>query len=334
MFPFLCCRCFRMLLCVCVMLLVAAELSFCLDEVSLDAKWKEWKISYGKKYEDVEEVYWRTIWEQNMRIIEIHNQEAEQGKHSYKLGMNHRGDMGTPDTEARRLSYFRGLLEKNNKSDSLPKSVDYREDGIVTGVRSQGNCGSCWAFSAAGALEGQLARKTGQLLELSPQNLVDCVLDKGCDGGYMGLAYKYVTDNGGLNSEEDYPYVGKQKCRFKPSAVAAQCKGFKMIPKGDEDALAEALNDVGPLSVVLNVGDKTHCLLVSCAGIYYNPECDENQQSHAMLLVGYGETAKGEKYWIVKNSWGEHWGEKGYIRIARDCDNHCGIASQASYPLM
>ncbi|XP_026229291.1 cathepsin L1-like [Anabas testudineus] len=223
--------------------------------------------------------------------------------------------------------------EKNNKSDSLPKSVDYREDGIVTGVRSQGNCGSCWAFSAAGALEGQLARKTGQLLELSPQNLVDCVLDKGCDGGYMGLAYKYVTDNGGLNSEEDYPYVGKkQKCRFKPSAVAAQCKGFKMIPKGDEDALAEALNDVGPLSVVLNVGDKTFDFYKT--GIYYNPECDENQQSHAMLLVGYGETAKGEKYWIVKNSWGEHWGEKGYIRIARDCDNHCGIASQASYPLM
>ncbi|CAK6975004.1 procathepsin L-like [Scomber scombrus] len=214
----------------------------------------------------------------------------------------------------------------------LPNFIDYRKRGMVTRVKNQGNCYSCWAFSAAGALEGQLAKKTGQLLDLSVQNLIDCVTESdGCDGGFITDAFEYVQDNG-LNSEEVYPYIGKQWCRHNTSAIAAQCKGFNKVPEEDEYALAKTLYEVGPVSVAIH-GSLDEFMLYK-NGVFYNPECDKDYVDHAMLLVGYGETAKGLKYWIVKNSYGESWGEEGYLRIVRDRGNHCGIASEASYPLM
>ncbi|XP_067456527.1 cathepsin K-like [Thunnus thynnus] len=325
-----------MLLCVCMLLLVASDLGFCLDEASLDNQWKQWKIKYGKEYNIriYDEEYRRAIWEKNMLMIEAHNQEAEQGKHTYRLGMNLFGDM-TSEEMAEKMPCPRTIEEKVYNMTcplKLPKFIDYRKKNMVTPVKNQGSSGSCWAFSAAGALEGQLAKKTGKLLDLSPQNLVDCVTKcNGCGGGQMIDAFKYVQDNGGMNSEKDYPYIGKkQRCRYKPSAKAAQCKDFIEIPVGNECALADALYKVGPLCVTVDSGNFKHYE----TGVYYDPECDENQAYHAMLLVGYGETRKGLKYWIVKNSYGKSWGEEGYIRIARDHKNHCGIASDASYPLM
>ncbi|XP_040900359.1 procathepsin L-like isoform X1 [Toxotes jaculatrix] len=387
-----------MLLRVCVMLLVASDLGFCLDEALLDTQWKEWKITYGKEYNkrhatraarsyrsslqqptEDEEEYRKGIWKKNMHIIEVHNQEAEQGKHSYRLGMNYLGDLTLKEmsekmtcfqvpTNHAKFSYFKDrtncsmtngykqvmmldfpqttdltLTTKDHRNQvynatcslKAPKSLDYRKKRWVTRVKDQGSCGSCWAFSAVGALEGQLAKTKGMLLDLSPQNLVDCDQESsGCGGGRMTSAFKYVQTNGGINSEEDYPTVAKeQPCRYnKNSAIPVQCKGFKEIPEGDECALAEALHDVGPLSVAMDTSSKTFMLYKS--GVYYNPECDHDSINHGMLLVGYGETAHEEKYWIVKNSFGTKWGEKGYIRVARNRGNHCGIASDASYPVM
>ncbi|XP_018534225.2 procathepsin L [Lates calcarifer] len=333
-----------MLLCVGVMLLVvASDLGLCLDEDDLDTQWEQWKTTYGKEYDDYEEVYRNNNWKKNMRMIEVHNQEAEQGKHSYKLGMNQLGDLDFSPTKTD--IYNQGTMQVCPKDDYrtvvydricsllLPRSVDYREEGMVTPVKNQGHCDSCWAFSAVGALEGQLAKKTGKLLELSPQNLVDCDPESdGCVGGHMTDAFYYVLTNG-INSERDYPYMEeKQPCRYNASAIAAQCKDFKEIPEGDECILAATLYKVGPLSVAINTNHVKFMLYKS--GIYYNPECDKDNISHAVLLVGYGETAEGEKYWIVKNSFGTSWGEDGYMRIARNRDNHCGIASQASYPIM
>uniref|UniRef100_A0A3B4US20 Cathepsin L1-like n=1 Tax=Seriola dumerili TaxID=41447 RepID=A0A3B4US20_SERDU len=317
---YLCCCCFRMLLCACVILLVASDLGFCLDEADLDAQWEQWKNIYEFEYDDDDvEEYWKENWKENMRTIEVHNQEAEQGKHSYKLGMNHLGDK---------------VYYNNWSLAALPKSIDYREKGMVTPVKDQGSCESCWAFSAAGALEGQLAKKTGQLLNLSPQNLLDCDNQShGCKGGYMTTAFEYVAENGGINSEEDYPYMGEvNRCRYKPSATAAQVKDYKEIAEGDECALAQALYHVGPLSVAIDTNHAKFQLYKS--GVYYNPENKKDLLNHAMLLVGYGETAEGLKYWILKNSYGTDWGEEGYIRIARDRGNHCGIASSASYPVL
>ncbi|GLD53250.1 cathepsin L1-like protein [Lates japonicus] len=335
-----------MLLCVSVMLLVvASDLGLCLDEADLDTQWEQWKTTYGKEYDDNEEEYRKNIWKKNMRMIEVHNQEAEQGKHSYKLGMNQLGDLTLREMTAaygQEAKRGRSKLHMNNYKNPvyntycsllLPRSVDYRERGMVTPVKNQGHCGSCWAFSAVGALEGQLAKKTGKLLELSPQNLVDCDPESdGCDGGHMTAAFYYVLTNG-INSERDYPYMKeKQSCLYNASAIAAQCKGFKEIPEGDECALAEALYDEGPLSVAIDTNHRKFLLYTS--GIYYNPECNNNNISHAVLLVGYGETAEGEKYWIVKNSFGTSWGNNGYVWIARNHGNHCGIASDASYPIM
>ncbi|XP_056236454.1 procathepsin L-like [Seriola aureovittata] len=329
----LCCCCFRMLLCACVILLVASDLGFCLDEADLDAQFEQWKNIYEYEYDDDDddddEEHLKEILKEIMHTIEVHNREAEQGKHSYKLGMNH-----LVDTLCLTCLCNVKVYNNNCSLAALPRSIDYREKSMVTPVKDQGSCSSCWAFSAVGALEGQLAKTTGQLLSLSPQNLLDCDRQSdGCEGGQMTEAFEYVEENGGINSEEDYPYMGEtQHCRNKPSAFAAQVKGFEEIPEGDECALAQALYHVGPLSVAIDTNHIKFQLYKS--GVYYNPENKKDLLDHAMLLVGYGETAEGVKYWIVKNSYGTDWGEEGYIRIARDHGNHCGIASEASYPVL
>ncbi|XP_026229273.1 cathepsin K-like isoform X2 [Anabas testudineus] len=321
----------RMCLCLVLLLLLAVLYVNCsLKDETLDIQWEQWKIKYKKKYND-EEDYRRTIWEQNMYLIEVHNCEAEQGKHSYKLGMNYLTDM-TSEEVAEKLTCLKPHRAKF--SDFSRSRKCYLQSRGSTGpdwsTNRMGSCGACWVFSATGAIEGQLAKKTGRLLDLSAQNLLDCVDNNGCNGGHIIDAFEYVQKNG-INSEEDYPYViKKQSCRFNSSAIAAQCKGYRAIPEGDEYELAEALVEVGPLSVAID----SRNISIYTSGVYYNPQCDKDNPGHAVLLVGYGETAEGEKYWIVKNSWGDGWGEKGYIRIARNRENHCGIATDATYPLM
>ncbi|XP_049901976.1 cathepsin K [Epinephelus moara] len=326
---------------VCVLLLVASALSH-LDEASLDAQWEEWRTTHRKEYNGLdEEGIRRAIWEKNMRMIEAHNQEAALGMHSFELGMNHLGDMTSEEVSEK----MTGLQVPVNKERSftmdlddrvtrLPKTVDYRKKGMVTAVKNQGSCGSCWAFSSAGALEGQLAKKTGQLMDLSPQNLVDCVTENdGCGGGYMTNAFKYVVDNGGIDSEEAYPYIGEdQPCRYNSTGMAAQCKGYKEVPEGNEHALAIALFKHGPVSVGIDATLSSFQFYTK--GVYYDSNCNKEDINHAVLAVGFGQNTKGKKYWIVKNSWGETWGNKGYIMMARNRDNLCGIANLASFPVM
>ncbi|XP_033497524.2 cathepsin K [Epinephelus lanceolatus] len=326
---------------VCVLLLAASALSH-LDEASLDAQWEEWRTTHRKEYNGLdEEGIRRAIWEKNMRMIEAHNQEAALGMHSFELGMNHLGDMTSEEVSEK----MTGLQVPVNRERSftmdlddrvtrLPKTVDYRKKGMVTAVKNQGSCGSCWAFSSAGALEGQLAKKTGQLMDLSPQNLVDCVTENdGCGGGYMTNAFKYVVDNGGIDSEEAYPYIGEdQPCRYNSTGMAAQCKGYKEIPEGNEHALAMALFKHGPVSVGIDATLSSFQFYTK--GVYYDRNCNKEDINHAVLAVGFGQNTKGKKYWIVKNSWGETWGNKGYIMMARNRDNLCGIANLASFPVM
>ncbi|KAK9514360.1 hypothetical protein VZT92_027833 [Zoarces viviparus] len=330
-----------MLPCVCLLLLAASALSH-LDEASLDAQWEDWKTTHRREYNGLdEEGIRRAIWEKNMRLIEAHNQEAALGIHSYELGMNHLGDMTSEEVSEKMTglqvpmdserSFTTGLEDAAFK---LPKSIDYRNKGMVTPVKNQGSCGSCWAFSSAGALEGQMAKTTGTLLDLSPQNLVDCVKENdGCGGGYMTNAFKYVQDNGGIDSEEAYPYVGEdQPCRYNSSGMAAQCKGFKEITVGDEQALARALCKVGPISVGIDASLGTFQFYQR--GIYYDRNCNKDDINHAVLAVGFGVNTKGKKFWIVKNSWGEQWGKQGYVMMARNRGNLCGIANLASYPIV
>ena len=192
-------------------------------------------------------------------------------------------------------------------------------------------CGSCWAFSAIGALEGQHFRKTGKLTSLSEQNLVDCSTkygNHGCHGGLMDLAFKYIRDNHGVDTESSYPYEGHDdQCHFKKSSVGADDKGYTDVPTGDTDALAKAIASVGPVSVAIDASQRSFQFYSH--GIYNEPECSSTALDHGVLAVGYGPG-----YFLVKNSWGETWGDGGYVKMTRNGQNQCGIASSASYPLV
>ncbi|KAG6478624.1 cysteine proteinase 1-like [Zingiber officinale] len=225
-------------------------------------------------------------------------------------------------------------------TNDLPEKFDWRDHGAVTPVKNQGSCGSCWTFSAAGALEGANFLATGKLESLSEQQLVDCdhecdssesgACDQGCNGGLMTTAFEYLLKSGGLEREEDYPYTGTDRgtCQFDKSKIAASVSNFSTVSI-DEDQIAANLVKHGPLAVGINaVFMQTYVHGVSCPYI-----CGKHL-NHGVLLVGYGtgyapSRLKEKPYWIIKNSWGENWGEKGYYNICRG-RNLCGVDSMVS----
>ncbi|XP_038142979.1 procathepsin L-like [Cyprinodon tularosa] len=326
----------------CAVLLMAAVILSC----SLSATktlWEDWKNQYGKIYDNQTElIFRRTVWEKNLLMLLRHNQEASAGKQSFVLGLNHLADMTAEEINNRlnglkveeALGIENNTFKKVNYS-SLPKSVDWRKHGLVGPVRNQGLCGSCWAFSSLGALEGQMKKRTGDLVMLSPQNLVDCGTQEGnlgCRGGYITKAFSYIIHNKGVDSERSYPYEHQNgKCRYTLQGRAAYCSNFHILPRGDELALQAAVASVGPVAVAVNA------MLPSFhsyrGGLYNVPDCNPKLINHAVLVVGYG-TDGGQDYWLVKNSWGTEWGEGGFIRIARNKKNLCGIATLAVYPTL
>ncbi|XP_051926162.1 procathepsin L-like [Hippocampus zosterae] len=309
---------------------------------ALDGHWELWKKAHDKVYRhQVEESGRRRIWEENLLMINLHNLEATLGLHTYELAMNHLGDLtkeevsGTLTGTVVPSDLDRIQLNFNwERSAPPPPSLDWRKRGMVTQVRTQGSCGSCWAFSAVGALEGQLKKTTGALTSLSPQNLVDCSLDfgnHGCRGGFMTHAFRYVNKNGGIDSDRAYPYTAKRgECAYKPEDRAANCSGYSFVPKGDEDALKVALANVGPISVAIDASRSNFHFYRH--GVYEDPACS-HKVNHGVLAVGYGKE-NGKDYWLVKNSWGVKFGDQGYIKMARNRLNQCGIALHACFPIM
>uniref|UniRef100_A0A3Q1FBS4 Cathepsin L1-like n=2 Tax=Acanthochromis polyacanthus TaxID=80966 RepID=A0A3Q1FBS4_9TELE len=332
----------RMHILCCAVLLLAFVGIGC-SSSALNKVWEEWKITHGKAYNNQTEVaFRRAVWEKNMLLVLKHNQEASAGKHSFTLGLNYLADMTAEEINEKmnglkleEVNQFRNDTFKDLSGRSLPQSVDWRKKGLVSPVRDQGLCGSCWAFSSLGALEGQMKKQTGSLVPLSPQNLVDCSTgdgNLGCRGGYISKAFRYIIRNGGVDSESFYPYEHQNgKCRYSVSGKAASCSNFHVLPKGDERALQAAVASVGPVAVAVNAMLPSFHLYKG--GLYNVPSCNPRLINHAVLVVGY-DTDAGQDYWLVKNSWGTSWGEEGFIRIARNKNNLCGIASLAVYPTL
>ncbi|KAL9976062.1 hypothetical protein ACROYT_G013305 [Oculina patagonica] len=323
------------------LLCLAVANGFVLKVEEDELQWKAWKNFHGKSYAtESEEDARKAIWKDNLMKIAEHNSQGR----SHVLAMNHFGDLTQDEYSFFYLgmrSHFSNETKRSGSTFlepshvSLPTEVDWRKEGYVTGVKNQGQCGSCWAFSTTGSLEGQHFKKTGQLVSLSEQNLVDCSTsygNHGCQGGLMDYAFKYIKANGGIDTEASYPYEARNdNCHFSASSVGATDTGFVDVPQGSESGLQSATATVGPISVAIDASHMSFQFYHS--GVYNEPRCSSTQLDHGVLVVGYG-TYQGQDYWLVKNSWGTGWGMEGYIMMSRNKNNQCGIATSASYPLV
>ena len=295
-----------------------------------------WRVTYNKTYTTEKNltVYYRN-WLYNRDYINTYNQQENE----FKLGINQFADADFK--QLRQQSYYnRRLAERKflepkecELGSDLPLSVDWRTHGVVTPVKNQGECGSCWAFSATGSMEGQHARKTGKLISFSESQIVDCdTKDAGCGGGWMDGAFRYVISNNGIEPEKNYPYVPQfEICSANKTENVATFSNYHDV-KGGENGLMKAVATVGPISVAIDASQSDFHFYQS--GVYYNPDCSTTILDHGVLVVGYGTTVNGTDYWLVKNSWGETWGNKGYIWMSRNKNNNCGIATQPSYPVV
>merc|ERR1711970_62488 len=299
-------------------------------------EWRLFKAVHNKQYaSEAEEALRAHIYLDNRNKVQQHNARYLAGEVSFSLGLNLFADMLTSEVTAQ-MNGFR-MAKSNNVvreflNISLPDTVDWREKGYVTPVKNQKQCGSCWAFSTTGSLEGQHFAKTGKLVSLSEQQLVDCSKkNDGCSGGLMDLAFDYIKVNG-IEAEASYPYKAKdQKCKFAKSKVVATVTGHVDVATQDESALQEAVATIGPVSVAIDASHFSFQLYSE--GVYYEKRCSSTQLDHGVLAVGCGSD-DGKDYWLVKNSWGASWGLSGYIKMARNKKNNCGIATQACYPTL
>ncbi|KAH8307748.1 hypothetical protein KR044_012240, partial [Drosophila immigrans] len=322
-----------------VLVLVAVVQATSLKDI-LKAEFNAFKLKHHKVYKDVSEELKRLqIFVENKKLIESHNRRYAAGEESYKMGVNKFSDLKAKEFQELVLSSVNpndltvGISQIYSPSPSieLPKSIDWRKKGAVTGVKSQGDCESCWAFAAIGTLEGQHFIKHQQLVSLSEQNLVDCdSTNGGCSRGWTEKALIYIKNNGGVNTDDSYPYEGVDgECRFNPANVGAKVTGTVQVARDDESALAAAVAKKGPISVAIDASFFQHYE----GGVLDEPSC-QDEVNHGVVVVGYGRDDIGGDYWLVKNSWGDSWGEEGYIRMARNRDNQCSIAKYGVYPLV
>jgi C1A family cysteine protease len=292
---------------------------------------------YNKNYSNDELLTRFEIFKENVEKIQDHNSNPE---HSWKMEVNQFADL----TSSEFKTAYIGKTRRDNHSTiprvgyyrmrmvDVPTEIDWVEKGAVVGVKDQGQCGSCWAFSTIGAVEGAYFLSTGKLVSLSEQQLVDCSSsygNEGCNGGLMDDGFKYIVDHG-ICSEKDYSY----------SAADGTCKQCKTVTKidsfvdvtpNDEQALQQAVSQ-RPVSVAIEADQMSFQFYSS--GVL-TAACGTNLD-HGVLVVGYG-TLNGKDYWKVKNSWGASWGQQGYILLQRNNGKpagQCGLATEPSYPVL
>jgi cathepsin L len=313
---------------------------FATTQEEYESAFEQWVKEHSKVYDEQEVLYRFRIFQQNHDFVQQFNSEG----HSYRVGLNKFADLTNTEFLEKYTGLHRPLVQQVTEPENLfqydstqavPTSADWRSNGIVTPVKNQGQCGSCWSFSTTGSVEGAWA-KNHSLVSLSEQNLMDCSRaygNQGCNGGFMNNAFKYIIYNRGIDTGASYPYQGytTYTCKYNPLNKGASISSYKTVMSGSESALQNAVGLVGPVSIAMDASKRSFQLYNG--GYYYEPTCSPTNLNHGMLAVGYGSGTSGA-YWIVKNSWGTGWGDQGYVYMAKDKNNNCGIATAASFPVV
>jgi C1A family cysteine protease len=304
---------------------------------NLRSEWSEFNLfteRFHRRYSSIEELENRfSIFRKNYITIHSHNKENQ----SFTLKMNQFGDL----TQEEFKSYIGNMPQRGSFGCSVfmnisetPDFVDWREKGAVSSVKDQGQCGSCWAFSASGAVEGAWSISNGALYDLSEQELVDCAGLRyggmGCNGGQMEGAFRYIIKNGQC-SLFSYPYTGQNGTCQRCSSVVTIRSCMDVEPKNNL-ALKTAVSQQ-PVAVAIEAD--TRYFQFYSGGVLTSTTCGTNLD-HGVLIVGYG-TENNIDYWLVKNSWGTSWGEGGYVKIARSSAYEpgvCGITLNPSFPVI
>lgn len=323
---------------------------------------------YKKKYQTFEEFQYRfETFCTNIKTILMHNSNES---NTFKMSVNQFADMTHDEfTNWRRTGYKNVQNNKNNKNNKknksysvkkgrlsaetcvpfngtfvtdatkmklLPSAVDWRTKAAVTPVKDQGQCGSCWSFSSTGAMEGAWAIAKGELVNLSEQQLMDCSRkygNQGCNGGDMDPSFIYAIQSGGMCKESDYSYQAVDSFTCKKCKPVAQFTKCADVTPNNQLALKEAVS-IGPVSVAIDANSKLFQFYSS--GVITDATCGTTLD-HGVLTVGYGDDNE-IKYWLVKNSWSDSWGDKGYVKIARSESINdagiCGIAMDPSFPIV
>jgi cathepsin L len=317
-----------------VLLLSVLVIAYALD---YEAEFDMFKLKYNKAYSTPQEEERRfQIFSDNLKFVSEWDAEAR----GFEVAINKFADLSSKEfvalyTGLNITKTYDAVIERIESPRVQGDIVNWVNKGAVTGVKNQGQCGSCWSFSTTGSVEGAHFLSTGKLVSLSEQNLVDCSTaegNEGCNGGLMDYAFEYIIKNNGIDTEASYPYraTGPNACQFKAADVGATVKSYHDVASGSESDLQSSV-DKTPVSVAIDASHNSFQLYKS--GVYYEPACSASQLDHGVLAVGYG-TSGSSDYWLVKNSWGTDWGMNGYIQMSKNRNNNCGIATAASYPIV
>jgi len=258
------------------------------------------------------------LYARRKEVIDQHNEEAAQGLHTFTLDENQFSDRSEAEiqllTGAIVPEEVRWLETAEEEIDvrAIPASVDLRNASCMPAVKNQGRCGSCWAFAAITPLEYKNCKKTGKMTLLSEQQLTSCS-KQACEGGFYTTAWDYIKSAGGIMSSASFPYTAtKTTCQFSASKVVTKVSSNSWV--GSESGIAAAIAAHGPVPVAIFANSK---FVSYKSGVFNDPTCPTDKVNHAVVAVGYGTDKTAGDFWIIRNSWGPSWGDKGYIRMKR-----------------